>query len=74
MDINSEEFSAARRASAMTLEDAAKACGITRQTYQLREKRAGDFHLSELVALREQMSDSGKKLLSDAIVPLFLEN
>lgn len=71
MVIDSAKFADARRASGLTLEAAASACGITRQTYQLREKRAGDFHLSELVKLKDSMNDSGRKLLQDALYELF---
>jgi transcriptional regulator with XRE-family HTH domain len=71
MVIDSTKFAAARKASGLTLESAASACGITRQTYQLREKRAGDFHLSELLGLRDAMDDSGRKLLQDALYDLF---
>lgn len=71
MPIDSSKFADARRASGLTLESAASICGITRQTYQLREKKAGDFHLSELVALKAGMNESGQKLLRDAIYDLF---
>lgn len=71
MVIDSSKFADARRASGLTLEGAASICGIARQTYQLREKKAGDFHLSELVALNDSMNESGKKLLRDAIYSIF---
>ncbi|OUO92059.1 hypothetical protein B5F40_01625 [Gordonibacter sp. An230] len=71
MNIDSSKFADARRASGLTLENAASICGIARQTYQLREKKAGDFHLSELAALNASMNESGKKLLRDAIYGIF---
>lgn len=71
MTIESSKFADARRASGLTLESAASACGITRQTYQLREKRAEDFHLGELVKLKDSMNESGRKLLRDALYDLF---
>lgn len=71
MPIENNKIADARRASGLTLETAASICGITRQTYQLREKQPEDFRLGELIKLNEQMNSSGKRLLRDALYLLF---
>lgn len=63
---------AARRASGMTLEEAASACGITRQTYQLREKSPAEFRLGELLGLHARMNRTGKKILHEGVANIFL--
>ncbi|WP_417119034.1 helix-turn-helix domain-containing protein [Olsenella phocaeensis] len=63
---------AARRASGLTLEEAASACGITRQTYQLREKAPTEFRIGELIGLRASMNKTGRKILHDGMVNIFL--
>lgn len=65
--IDSEKFAAARRASGLTIEDAAMTCGITRQTYSIRERNAGDFRLQEISKLSSALNDSGKALLKEAL-------
>ena len=71
--INSEPFVAARRASFMTQDDAAAICGIkARQTFALREDNPRDMTLGNLADIYEGMNESGRKLLRDAVVSLFL--
>lgn len=65
-------FYAARRASGLTVEDAAIACGITRQTYQLREANPEDFRISELIGLKNNLTDIGEQVLSETINDIFL--
>lgn len=73
IQIEPEEFAAARRASNLSLEDAAKLCGIAaRQTYASRESRPGDFKLSELTSLYHNLNGPGKKILREAVTSLFL--
>ena len=73
VQIESAEFAAARRASNLSLEDAAKLCGIAaRQTYASRESRPGDFKLSELTSLYRNLNGPGKKILREAVTSLFL--
>lgn len=74
MTIESYRFSEARRASGLTLERAADACGLTRQTYRLREERAQDFHLGELQGLKNSMNETGQRLLYEALNSIFLPN
>lgn len=72
-EISSEPFVAARRASLMSQEAAAAICGMrARQTYALREECPRDMTLGNLVDIYEEMSDSGKRLLRDAVATLFL--
>ena len=71
MKINSERFSEARRASGLSMQEAADACGIARQTYQSRERHAGDFRLYELSGLNEKLNVTGKRLLSEAVESVF---
>lgn len=72
MVIDSESFEAARRASGISQEKAASICGISRPTYSLRESNPGEYRLSDLVGLYEQMNEPGRKLLRDAVGSLFL--
>lgn len=62
-----DKFRAARRASDMTLEDAGSCCGVTRVTYQQRETAPGDFRLSELRSLYEEMTQTARPILADAV-------
>ena len=70
--IKPDEFAAARRASKLSLEEAAELCGMVRQTYASRESRPSDFKLGELVAIYGNLNDPGKRILRDAIGSLFL--
>ena len=72
-EISSEPFVAARRASLMSQEAAAAACGLkARQTYALREECPRDMTLGNLVDIYAGMNDSGKRLLRDAVAALFM--
>lgn len=72
-EISSEPFMAARRASLMTKEEAAAACGMSAwQTYALREESPRDLTLGNLLDLYATMPDSGRELLRDAVADLFL--
>lgn len=71
--IDSEPFVAARRASFMSQDDAAAACGIkARQTFALREDNPRDMTLGNVVDIYGEMNESGRKLLRDAVAALFL--
>ncbi len=73
VEIKAEPFIAARRASFMTQDAAASACGIkARQTFALREENPRDMTLGNIVDIYENMTDSGKKLLREAVMALFL--
>ncbi len=73
VQIASEDFAAARRASNISLDEAAELCGMAaRQTYASRESRPGDFKLSELTSLYSSLNGPGKKILREAVTSLFL--
>ncbi len=71
--METEMFGAARRASGLTVEKAAAACGVSRPTYNERENCPLDFRLSELVSLYGSLSDIGKELLLKAVNSAFAE-
>lgn len=60
-------FRAARKASDMTLEQAATCCDISKVTYRLREVSPEDFRLSELKGLYSQLTDTAKPILLEAV-------
>ena len=74
VQVSSEPFVAARRASFMTQDSAAEVCGMkARQTFALREENPRDMTLGNLVDVYEAMNEHGKKLLRDAVAALFVE-
>lgn len=74
MAVNSK-FEAARRASGLTQEDAARACGISKATYVNREKTDADqFRLLELRGLYLALNQTGKPILVDAVQDIFLSS
>ena len=66
-----DEFMSARRASGMSLEQAAELSGIARQTYSVKENSPEQFRLGELVDVFNALNSSGKKIMRDAIFSLF---
>ncbi len=64
-------FAAARRASNVSVEDAANACNISRATYQQRELHPTDFRVNELLKLKGVLTPVGRKLLYDGIALFF---
>lgn len=73
VNISSEPFVAARRASFMTQDSAAEVCGIkARQTFALREDNPRDMTLGNLVDIYESMNDQGRLLLREAVAALFV--
>lgn len=72
MKLDDGKIAAARRASGMTIDDAASICGLSRPTYSMREQYAGDFRISELVSLRSALDKNGKTLFDSAISTIFL--
>lgn len=62
------EFKAARRASGLSITDAASACGISSVTYATaRENEPGMFRLGELKNLHSAMNRTCRKLLLSAV-------
>lgn len=73
MAFDEKKFSAARRASGLTLDAAASSCGITRQTYIMREKQPTEFRLNELHGLYFSLDENGRGLLKDAVNGIFFD-
>lgn len=73
VQVSSEPFVAARRASFITQDAAAEICGMkARQTFALREDNPRDMTLGNLTDIYAEMNESGRKLLRDAVAALFL--
>lgn len=56
-------FAAARRASGLSAEQACRICGVSRPTYNSREKEPEQFRLCELQALYAELDETGRELL-----------
>lgn len=67
-----EKFAAARRASNLTVENAAAICGISVPTYIDRERNPLMFRLHEVKSLYGGMTDTAKKIMRDAMGDIFL--
>lgn len=65
-------FAAARAGARMTQEKAAFICGISIDSYRTREKQPGEFRVKELKLLADNMSESSRKILVDAVLSIFL--
>lgn len=72
MGISNEKFIAARRASGMSIENAATSADMSKPCYISREKHPEQFRLCELVGLYEGMTDTAKPILRDAVQDIFL--
>lgn len=56
-------FGAARRASGLTIDEAAEAFGVSRPTYNSRERDPIGFRLEELRRLHASLDEVGRELL-----------
>lgn len=72
MDTQKDLIEAARRASGLTQDGAAAACGLARQTYRQREDSPGDFRVSELLKFFEVLTPLGQSIFKDWLDSLFL--
>lgn len=63
----SNMFSAARRASGISVDSAAEVVGVSRPTMTARERDSSTWRLGELRALYDAMDDLGKELLLRAV-------
>lgn len=63
-----ELFAAARRASGLTVEAAASACGVSRPTLNARENDPLSYRLGELRGLYARMSETGRDLMLRGVV------
>ena len=70
--IKDDLFVAARTGAGMTQAKAASICGLSLEAYRSREKRPGEFRLKELSSLAGNMGENSRKILSDAVLSLFL--
>lgn len=67
------KFESARRASGLTIEQAANACGVSPATYANREKTDCDqFRLAELQRFFSALNESAKPILKEAVEDIFL--
>lgn len=72
MGIDAEKFIAARRASGLSIECAAKAVNLSKQCYVNREKQPEQFRLHELANLHDHLSETAKPILREAVSDIFL--
>lgn len=70
----SSMVAAARTGAGMTQSKAASICGISVDSYRTREKNPGDFRLKELKLLADSMEEQPRKILSEAVLSIFLPN
>ena len=62
------KFRSARKASDISLKQAAKLSGLGDSTYPLRENNPDDFRLRELRGMYSAMSDTAKPILIEAAI------
>ena len=73
MAINAERFSAARRASGMTIEQITKAAGLkSASTFMTHEDAPLQFRLSEINGMYQCMNDDARRILREAVGDIFL--
>lgn len=70
--VKDDLFAASRAGAGMTQAKAASICGLSLEAYRSREKKPGDFRLKELSSLAESMGENSRKILSDAVLSIFL--
>lgn len=68
MDASASLFAAARRASGVTIDRAAEACGVSRPTVVSRERDPGQYRLCELASLYAELDATGRELLMRGVV------
>lgn len=61
-------FAAARRASGLSVEQACRICGVSRPTYNSRERDPSQYRLCELQALYAELDATGRELLMRGVV------
>lgn len=73
MVLDKDKFSAARRASGLTVAQITEAAGIkSTSTYMAHENGPGQFRLDELAGMYARMSDIAKPILREAVCDIFL--
>lgn len=61
-------FAAARRASGLSVEQACRICGVSRPTYNSRERDPSQYRLCELASLYAELDETGRELLMRGVV------
>lgn len=72
--IDNSKFIAARKASGLTIEEAAKLANVSTVCYISREKHPEQFRLCEIQNIYNGLSDIAKPLLSAAVSDIFLQS
>lgn len=72
MAIEAEKFIAARKASGLSLENAAELAKMSKVCYINREKHPEQFRLYELKGVYSSLSDTAKPIFRDAVLQIFL--
>ena len=68
----SDKLIAARKASDLTLENAAKLANLSKQGYINREKNPEQFRLCELAGVYQEISDTAKPIFREGVMEIFL--
>ena len=71
--MNDDVIGAARRASKVTVEEAAGVCGLSKVTYLQREQHPDRFRIRELMGLHDCLTDLGKRILVEGIANFFTD-
>lgn len=61
-------FGAARRAAGLTVERACAVCGVSRPTYNERERNPDTYRLGELSSLYADLDGEGRAILERAVL------
>lgn len=73
MDLDKDKFSAARRASGLSIVQITQAAGLkSTSTYMAHENGPGQFRLDEIAGMYASMSDIAKPILREAVCDIFL--
>lgn len=71
--MNDDVIGAARRASKVTVEEAASVCGLSKVTYLQREQHPDQFRICELMGLHDCLTDLGKRILLEGVANFFTD-
>lgn len=71
--MNDDVIGAARRASKVTVEEAAGVCGLSKVTYMQREQHPDQFRICELMGLHDRLTDLGKRILVEGVANFFID-
>lgn len=73
MELSSEKFAAARRASGLTFAQITEAAGLkSTSTYAAHEDAPTQFRLEEIVGMYANMNDIARGILKEAVCDIFL--